>query len=207
MVPPHYAAAPMGSRRKSKPPDDRGTHVRHLLAVDAANVIHRLVARQQEMVALFSRRRDRTPMTEAVRSWFPSITFAELSLLPPPEQKAVSLFYELLDEVQKALTGMLEPEMVETSLGHAEVRAIFTANKTTIAGCMVMDGVVRRNAQVRLLRGGEPVHEGTIETLRRVKDDVREVNAGFECGIVLGGRNDVQVGDVIACFVVEAKPR
>ena len=123
------------------------------------------------------------------------------------EIRQYKVIYELLDEVQKALTGMLEPEMVETSLGHAEVRAIFTANKTTIAGCMVMDGVVRRNAQVRLLRGGEPVHEGTIETLRRVKDDVREVNAGFECGIVLGGRNDVQVGDVIACFVVEAKPR
>lgn len=90
----------MAPRRKSKASDDRATHVRHLLAVDSANVIHRLVSRQQEMVALFSRRRDRTPMTEAVHSWFLSITFGELSLLPPAEQKAVSLFYELLDELR-----------------------------------------------------------------------------------------------------------
>ncbi|MGI8877968.1 MAG: translation initiation factor IF-2 [Candidatus Limnocylindria bacterium] len=123
------------------------------------------------------------------------------------EIRQYKVIYELLDEVQKALTGMLEPEMVEMPLGHAEVRAIFTADKTTIAGCMVIDGVVRRNAQMRLLRGGEPVHDGTISTLRRVKDDVREVSAGFECGIVLEGHNDVQVGDVIACYVVEAKPR
>ena len=90
----------MAPRRKSKPADDRATHVRHLLAVDAANVIGRLVSRQQEMVALFSRRRDRTPMMDAVRSWFLSITFSELSVLPPAEQKAVSLFYELLDELR-----------------------------------------------------------------------------------------------------------
>ena len=117
------------------------------------------------------------------------------------------VIYELLDDMQKALTGMLEPEMVESVLGHAEVRQIFTANKTTIAGCMVVDGVIRRGTQARLLRGPEPVWEGTIATLRRVKDDVREVAAGLECGIVLEGHNDVQVGDVIEAFVVQAKPR
>jgi translation initiation factor IF-2 len=117
------------------------------------------------------------------------------------------VIYELLDDVQKALTGMLEPEMVESVLGHAEVRQIFTANKTTIAGCMVMDGLMRRGAQCRLLRGGEPVWEGSLATLRRVKDDVREVQAGLECGIVLDGHNDIQVGDVIEDFVVQAKPR
>ncbi len=90
----------MPPRRKNKPAGDRATHVRHLLAVDAGNVIQRLVSRQQEMVALFSRRRDRTPMMDAVRSWFLSITFGELSVLPPAEQKAVSLFYELLDELR-----------------------------------------------------------------------------------------------------------
>jgi len=71
------------------------------------------------------------------------------------------VIYELLDDMQKALTGMLEPEMVESVLGHAEVRQIFTANKTTIAGCMVSDGVIRRGAQARLLRGQEPAWEGT----------------------------------------------
>ena len=117
------------------------------------------------------------------------------------------VIYELLDDIQKALTGMLEPVMVESVLGHAEVRQIFTANKTTIAGCMVLDGTMRRAAQSRLLRGQEAVWEGTIGTLRRVKDDVREVAAGLECGIVLDGHNEVLVGDVIEAFVIQAKPR
>ena len=117
------------------------------------------------------------------------------------------VIYELLEDVQKALTGMLEPEMVESTLGHAEVRQIFTAGKTTIAGCMVVDGLIRRGAQARLIRAGAPAYDGKIATLRRIKDDVREVNAGLECGIVLEDHNDVQVGDVIECYVVQPKPR
>jgi translation initiation factor IF-2 len=116
------------------------------------------------------------------------------------------VIYELLDDVQKALTGMLEPVMVETVIGHAEVRQIFTAGKTTIAGCGVLDGAMRRGAQTRLLRGGEAVHDGHIESLRRVKDDVREVAAGLECGITLD-TNDIQVGDVIEAYTVQPKPR
>jgi translation initiation factor IF-2 len=117
------------------------------------------------------------------------------------------VIYELLDDVQKALTGMLEPVMVESILGHAEVRQIFTAGKTTIAGCMVLDGAMRRGAQARLIRATAPVWTGTIGSLRRVKDDVREVNAGLECGVVLDGTNDVVAGDVIEAFVVQPKPR
>jgi translation initiation factor IF-2 len=118
-----------------------------------------------------------------------------------------NVIYELLDEVQKALTGMLEPELVETVIGHADVRALFTVSKTTIAGCMVLDGLIRRGAQARLLRGGNVVYDGHVGTLRRVKDDVREVNAGLECGIVLEGHNDILVGDVIECYSVQPKPR
>ncbi|HUQ41959.1 MAG TPA: translation initiation factor IF-2 [Candidatus Limnocylindrales bacterium] len=117
------------------------------------------------------------------------------------------VIYELLDDVQKALTGMLAPEMVESILGHAEVRQIFTAGKTAIAGCIVSDGVMRRGSQARLLRAGSPAWTGTIESLRRIKDDVREVNAGLECGIVLAGNNDVLVNDIIESFVVQPKPR
>ena len=117
------------------------------------------------------------------------------------------IIYELLDDVQKALTGMLEPEMVETILGHAEVRQIFTAGKTTIAGCIVSDGLMRRGTQARLLRSAGSAWEGTIESLRRVKDDVREVNAGLECGIILAGNNDILVNDVIEAFTVQPKPR
>jgi translation initiation factor IF-2 len=116
------------------------------------------------------------------------------------------VIYELLDDVQKALTGMLEPVMVETVIGHAEVRQIFTAGKTTIAGSGVLDGVMRRGAQARLLRGGEILFDGHIETLRRVKDDAREVAAGLECGITLD-TNDIQVGDVIEAYSVQPKPR
>ncbi len=117
------------------------------------------------------------------------------------------VIYELLDDVQKALTGMLEPEMVETVTGHAEVRQIFTAGKTTIAGCLVLDGKMQRGTQARLLRGGTSVHDGKIASLRRVKDDMREVAAGLECGMVLEDHNDVQVGDVIEAYTVQAKPR
>jgi translation initiation factor IF-2 len=117
------------------------------------------------------------------------------------------VIYELLEDVQKALTGMLEPEMVESTLGHAEVLQIFTAGKTTIAGCRVVDGLMRRGAQARLVRGGAPLYDGKIATLRRMKDDVREVNAGLECGIVLENQNDVQVGDIIECYVIQQKPR
>jgi len=117
------------------------------------------------------------------------------------------VIYELLEDVQKALTGMLEPEMVESTLGHAEVLQLFTAGKTTIAGCRVADGVIRRGAQARVLRGGQAVYDGKVGTLRRMKDDVREVTVGLECGIVLENFNDEQVGDVVECYVVQPKPR
>ena len=117
------------------------------------------------------------------------------------------VIYELLDDVEKALTGMLEPEMVESLLGHAEVLQIFTSGKTTIAGSRVVDGLVRRGAQARLLRGGNAVYDGRIGTLRRMKDDAREVTVGLECGIVLDNQNDVLVGDIIECYVIQPKPR
>jgi translation initiation factor IF-2 len=117
------------------------------------------------------------------------------------------VIYELLEDVQKALTGMLEPEMVESTLGHAEVLQLFTAGKTTIAGCRVVDGIMRRGAQARLLRAGAVAYDGKLATLRRMKDDVREVNAGLECGIVLEDFNDVQTGDIVECYVVQPKPR
>ena len=117
------------------------------------------------------------------------------------------VIYELLEDVQKALTGMLEPEMVESTVGHAEVLQLFTAGKTTIAGCRVADGVIRRGAQARVLRGGQTVYDGKVGTLRRMKDDVREVTVGLECGIVLENFNDEQVGDVVECYVVQPKPR
>src|SRR5881409_2242879 len=105
----------------------------------------------------------------------------------------------------KVIYELLEPEMVESLLGHAEVLQIFTSGKTTIAGSRVVDGLVRRGAQARLLRGGTAVYDGKIGTLRRMKDDAREVTVGLECGIVLENQNDVLVGDIIECYVVQPK--
>jgi translation initiation factor IF-2 len=111
------------------------------------------------------------------------------------------VIYKLTEDIQQALVGMLAPERVEETLGEAEVRALFRASRVgVIAGCHVTSGVVRRNAQVRVVREGTVVHETTIASLKRFKDDVREVQEGFECGILLDGFNDVKEGDVLEFY-------
>jgi translation initiation factor IF-2 len=111
------------------------------------------------------------------------------------------VIYQLTEDIQQALVGMLSPERVEETLGEAEVRALFRSSRIgIIAGCMVTSGVIRRGASARVLRGGTVVYETTIESLRRVKDDVREVQQGFECGIHLENFNDVKEGDVIEAY-------
>src|SRR5204862_4503370 len=111
------------------------------------------------------------------------------------------VIYQLTEDIQQALVGMLAPEQVEESLGEAEVRALFRASRLgVIAGCMVTRGVIRRNAQIRVVREGAIVYETTIASLKRFKDDVREVQEGFECGILLDNFNDVKEGDVLEAF-------
>jgi translation initiation factor IF-2 len=111
------------------------------------------------------------------------------------------VIYQLTEDIERALVGMLSPERVEETIGEAEVRALFRASRVgTIAGSYVTNGVVRRGAQVRVVRDGTVVHEGTIAGLRRFKDDVREVQAGFECGILVEGFNDVKEGDVLEVY-------
>lgn len=122
------------------------------------------------------------------------------------EQSGVELrfyrvIYELLDDIKKAMVGLLEPIRQESSLGRVEVRETFNIPKIgVIAGCYVTGGLVRRNANSRLLRDNRVIHEGKMSSLKRFKDDVREVQAGFECGIGLEGFNDVKVGDVVEIF-------
>jgi translation initiation factor IF-2 len=111
------------------------------------------------------------------------------------------VIYELLDDVKNAMVGLLEPIKEESSLGRAEVRDTFSIPKIgVIAGCYITSGLVRRNAHARLLRDNRVIHEGKMSSLRRFKDDAREVQAGFECGIGLEGFNDVKVGDVIEVY-------
>lgn len=112
-----------------------------------------------------------------------------------------SIIYEAIDDVRNALSGMLAPEVKEQIVGLAEVREVFRSSKMgTVAGCIVVDGYVRRNNPIRVLRNNVVIFEGALESLRRFKDDVNEVRAGTECGIAVQNYNDVNVGDQIECF-------
>ena len=111
------------------------------------------------------------------------------------------VIYQLTEDIQQALVGMLAPEQVEESLGEAEVRALFRASRLgVIAGCYVTRGVIRRNSKIRVVREGAIIYETTIGSLKRFKDDVREVQEGFECGILLDNFNDVKEGDVLEAY-------
>jgi translation initiation factor IF-2 len=112
-----------------------------------------------------------------------------------------SIIYELIDEVKRAMTGMLAPEFKENITGLAEVRDVFRSPKFgAVAGCMVIDGTVKRNNPIRVLRDNVVIYEGELESLRRYKDDVGEVKSGTECGIGVKNYNDVKVGDQIEVF-------
>ncbi len=117
------------------------------------------------------------------------------------EIKCYSIIYELVDDIKKAMGGLLAPEIRENTLGQAEVRQTFTVPKAgTIAGCIVKDGKVTRNAMARLIREGRIIYEGKLSSLKRFKDDAREVAAGYECGIGIENYNDIKVGDIIEAF-------
>ncbi len=114
------------------------------------------------------------------------------------------VIYNLIEDIEAALTGMLEPTYHEVVEGHAEVIQIFKAGKNTvIAGCRITDGKITRSAQARILRKNEKVYDGKISSLRRGKDDVREVATGYECGIVLDDFTEFEIGDIIEAFVQE----
>ena len=124
------------------------------------------------------------------------------------EIRTYAVIYRALEDLRSAMTGMLVPEEVEKALGSAEVRRTFKASKIgTIAGCMVTSGKIERGSMARLVRDGLVVYEGSIGTLRREKDDVREVVEGFECGIVLSDFGDVKDGDVIEVYATQSVER
>jgi translation initiation factor IF-2 len=110
------------------------------------------------------------------------------------------IIYKLTDDIDAALKGMLEPVVQEVVEGHAEIRQVFRSGRTVIAGCQVTEGRIVRGASARVYRGGKVIATERIESLRRFKDDVREVAAGFECGIGLTGNVEIAEGDIIECF-------
>jgi translation initiation factor IF-2 len=125
------------------------------------------------------------------------------------EVKFYTVIYKAIEEIEASLKGLLKPEFEEAVLGNAEIRDIFKSSKFgNIAGCLVSDGIIRRNAKVRTMRAGVVIGENlSIESLRRFKDDATEVRDGFECGIGLGSFKDLQVGDVIQAYEIREKKR
>lgn len=129
---------------------------------------------------------------------------AELAEFEKVDMRLHTIIYELTDEIKKAMVGMLEPVYREVYLGRAEVREVFRISKVgTVAGCYVQDGVITRDAQVRLLRDNVVIHTGRLDSLKRFKNDASEVKNGFECGMAIANYNDLKPGDVIEAFKKE----
>ncbi len=115
-----------------------------------------------------------------------------------------NIIYRMMEDIEKALNGMLEPEEKETILGHAEVKKVFRISKVgNIAGCYITDGEIRRNAKAKVLRSGEVVAMGEISTLKHLQEDVKELRQGFECGIAMRNFAEFQEGDRIECLLIE----
>ncbi len=120
------------------------------------------------------------------------------------EIRTYRVIYDLIDDVKKAMAGMLEPQYEEVVLGRAEVRQVFNVPKVgKVAGCYVLEGKITRSAQIRVLRDGVIVHEGKLASLKRFKDDVREVAAGYECGMAIDGFQDIKEGDIIEAYELQ----
>ena len=119
-----------------------------------------------------------------------------------------SIIYELIDEVKSAMGGLLSPDTQEEFIGYAEIRQVFGVSKVgKVAGCMVTEGIIKRGCSVRLLRDNVVIHEGSLKTLRRFKDEVKEVREGFECGMGFENYSDIQEGDMIECFEIREVAR
>ena len=127
-----------------------------------------------------------------------------LAELEKTEIRYYSVIYDLANDMKGVLVGLMTPEIRESFLGNAEIREVFSVSKIgKVAGCYVSEGTVKRGAGVRLIRDDVVLHEGNLSTLKRFKDDVREVQQNYECGMSVENFNDVKAGDVIECFTVE----
>ena len=134
----------------------------------------------------------------------PSVKVKELAEREQVDVRSYDVIYHALEDIEKAMVGMLDPEFEERVIGTAEVRDTFSVPKVgTIAGCAVIDGTIERNARVRVLRESVVIYTGEIQSLRRFKDDVKEVASGYECGIGVENYNDIKVGDTLEAFVMD----
>jgi translation initiation factor IF-2 len=118
-----------------------------------------------------------------------------------------NIIYGLLDDIQAAMEGLLEPELVEEELGSVEVRAVFSVGKGAVAGCYIQTGKAIRNCKIRVRRKNEVVFEGTLDSLKRMREDAREVAAGYECGVGIDNFNAWVEGDIIETYRMVTKRR
>ncbi|MES2618172.1 MAG: translation initiation factor IF-2 [Bacteroidota bacterium] len=161
-------------------------------------VIHRGVGQITESDVLLASASDAIIVGFQVR---PSSSAKKLAETEQIDIRHYSIIYQAIDEIKAAIEGMLSPEIRETIIGNVEIREVFKITKVgTVAGCMVTDGKITRNAKVRVIRDGVVVHTGGLDSLKRFKDDVKDVLKGFECGISLKNFSDIQVGDNLEAF-------
>lgn len=162
------------------------------------NVVYSAVGQITESDVLLASASDAVIIGFQVR---PSVAARKLAEKEQIEIRLYSIIYDALEELRSAMEGMLEPKVEEKILGNAEVREVFKVTKVgTVAGCYVTDGIIQKNKRIRLIRDGIVVYTGEISSLKRFKDDARDVKSGLECGISIKDYNDIKVGDMIEAF-------
>lgn len=168
------------------------------------NVIHKSVGQITESDVLLASASDAIIIGFQVR---PAASARKLAEAEEIDIRLYSVIYKAIEEIKSAMEGMLAPEFEEKITGNAEIREVFKITKVgTVAGCMITDGKIQRDNLVRLIRDGVVVYSGQLAALKRFKDDVKEVNRGFECGMQIKNYNDIRIGDIIECYTeVEVK--
>lgn len=170
------------------------------------NILHKGVGQITESDVLLASASDAVVIGFNVR---PGVSAKEIAEREEIEIRNYSIIYDAINDVKEAMEGMLSPELKEQVTGNIEIRETFKVSKVgTIAGCMVLDGKVTRNSKIRLIREGVVIHDGELASLKRFKDDVREVTKGYECGLNIKNYNDIQIGDIIEAYeTVEVKKK
>jgi translation initiation factor IF-2 len=131
----------------------------------------------------------------------PTLSARKLAETEQIDIRMYSIIYKAIEEIKAAMEGMLSPDIEEKVLGSAEVRETFEITKVgTIAGCYVLDGIIKRSSKIRLIRDGIVVHSGNLGSLKRFKDDVKEVKNNYECGLNIDKFNDIKIGDIIEAY-------
>lgn len=170
------------------------------------NVIHKSVGQITESDVLLASASDAIIVGFQVR---PSVNARKLAETEQIDIRTYSVIYDAIEEIKAAIEGMLAPTLEEKIVGNIEIREVFKITKVgTVAGCMVLDGKVSRNTKIRIIRDGIVIYEGSLSSLKRFKDDVKEVSAGYECGLSVDNYNDLKVGDIIEGYdIIEKKAK